>query len=169
MSTNNFLKSKIKKTDFIKVKKKNYNVQVYKPPHGTKIYNFLEDSIDYTDETKPYVIIGILGEEWTMNENKLKQIYNVNINDITEDPIVISTKTDENSPKNYCIHIPLDIKFEILTLFKNILKVNRDSVPHNNGDYLFCTSDINGNPNINDKWVVNGMVFDKTYEKISAE
>lgn len=163
MNLNNVLINK----KFIKVKKKQYNVQVYKPPYGTKIYNFLEDSIDYTDIEKPYVIIGILGEEWTMTENKLKQIYNVDINNISETPIIISTKTDENSPKNFCIHIPLNIKLEVLTFFKNILKANRDNIDHNDGDYLFCTADENGNPNIKDKWIVNGMVFDKTYEKIS--
>ena len=147
------------------VKKKEYTVQVYKPPLNTKVYNYLEDSIDYTDETKPYVIIGLLNEKWTMNEKKLIQIYNVDISKITEIPIHITTKTNKDAPQNFCIHIPLFIQFEIITKFKNKLKANRSEVEHDLGDYLLFTN-INGRPNLDDKWIVNGQIFEKTYEKI---
>ena len=39
---------------------------------------------------------------------------------------------------------------------------NRAGVSHGYGDYLVC-ADIQGMPNMNDVWVVNGEVFPRTY------
>lgn len=52
-----------------------YNVQVYKPEIGTKVYNEFEDAVYTTSEKKPFVMVGTEGEEWVIDSKKLSNTY----------------------------------------------------------------------------------------------
>ena len=49
------------------------------------------------------------------------------------------------------------------TAWGSQLIVNRSGVPHGAGDYIVCAKK-GGKPDLNDVWVVNGLVFNTTYE-----
>lgn len=48
-------------------------------------------------------------------------------------------------------------------ILSETLLANRPEVKHSMGDFLVCT-DNNGLPNFNDMWVVNGAIFQNTYD-----
>ena len=59
-------------------------------------------------------------------------------------------------------------KLQIKIKYGTMLDVNsKNSISdHNQGDYIVCSKNEDGTPNLNDKWVVDGNVFQKTYEFI---
>ena len=36
--------------------------------------------------------------------------------------------------------------------------------PHGEGDYIVCRASENGEPDLSDIWILNGVVFSKYYE-----
>ena len=55
------------------------------------------------------------------------------------------------------------------TAWGDVLTANRAEVPHGDGDYLVCTVDDEGQPNLSDVWVVNGEIFPDTYDMTNAQ
>jgi hypothetical protein len=150
--------------------KKEYDIQVYVPPIGTKVYNQLEDASYVTNETKPFVLVGTVGEEWTVDAKKLMKAYKYEHQPITED--VIKTTIGDGKKHSITAIAGAEMMFaahttepvEVNTSWGETLQANRPGVEHGEGDYLVC-SDKNGSPNLDDVWVVNGAIFPKTYTK----
>ena len=157
-------------TEYQKCQKTQYSVQVYTPSAGTKVHNKLENSDYVVNEKKPFVLVGTVGEEWTVDANKLKKTYLLNGKEITDEVLqtlmdgkkhTISTKKDAGV--NWCKFVPKDTQCEVATSWGETLEVNRSGIPHGDGDYI-VTADDGGKPNLEDRWVVNGEIFAKTYK-----
>ena len=155
---------------YLKCHKKEYSIEVYVPEPGTKVHNKLENSDYVTDEKKPFVLVGTAGEEWTVDAKKLTKTYTLDGKDIDDAAIqeisdgqkhTITTKADAGI--NWCKFVPKNIKCKVDTSWGETLEVNRSGIPHGDGDYI-VTSDKGGEPDLSDRWVVNGEIFQKTYE-----
>ena len=170
-----------------KVKKRSYSIWVCRPLPGTTVYNFLEDSIQITDSKNCFVLCGTLGEKWVVNEDTLFSTYMLPTGEKIDNkalfgyysylegqhdtilPIIdwlrICTLRGESSPKIYhALCLPEYIEdYPVKTSEGTILIANRKNIDHGNGDYIVCPDD-NGQPDFNNVWVVNGLVFCKTYE-----
>ena len=160
--------------NWVEIQHKQYDVHICKPPLGTTVYNFLEDAYYTTSNNKQFVVCGTLGEKWVIDVNKLLRKYTF-INGL---PITIKSlnsrlkngcmdwihvRTTSRTYTLWAFHLDERIKnFPVITLNGYRLIANRDGVGHNGGDYILC-SGSNGRPNFKDCWVVNGMVFPKTY------
>ena len=58
-------------------KRTDYKVGVQKEQPGVRFYNFLEEVEYVTDEKRPYVITGTLGEKWPVSRENLLETYDV--------------------------------------------------------------------------------------------
>lgn len=154
--------------------KKKYIVHVYMPPLGTKVYNKFEKSSYVTSTEKPFVCVGTCGEEWVIDANKLRNTYT----HPDSRPIMMpghhgkggAIRKDNAIPvipipgdPVWAVHVPAENKFTIPTSWGDVLQVNAEGVAHGTGDYLVC-ADIDGRPNLADRWVVNGKIFPTTYD-----
>lgn len=154
-----------------KCEKVEYDIHVYVPKIGTKVHNSLEDSNYITDEKKPYVLIGTAGEEWTVQAKKLLTAYKFNNKPITK-KILEDILSDGKKHKITAIAGAETFfakhtkeKISVKTSWGETLKANREGIEHGNGDYLICTSK-DDKPNFDDMWVINGLIFKKTYRFI---
>jgi hypothetical protein len=64
--------------------------------------------------------------------------------------------------------VPKIYKLQIKTKYGTLLNVNSENSisDHDKGDYIVCSIDKYGLPNLEDMWVVDGNVFKQTYEFI---
>lgn len=150
-------------------RKTSYTIKAEKVAAGTKLYNFLEDCHYTTDDTKCIKLIGTVNEEWPVTFEKLAKTYTlVDGTPITEENIPngvfeIATIVDENADTIFAEQVTEQI--EVATSWGEILTANRDGVPHGEGDYIVY-SNKEGEPNPDDRWIVNGMVFTNTYKEV---
>lgn len=68
---------------------------------------------------------------------------------------------------NMACHVPKTQRGEIATSWGAKLTVNGVGVSHGTGDFIVCEMLPNGMPNLNDRWVVNGLIFVDTYDNIN--
>lgn len=172
--------------NYKRTRKKKYTIKASMPPVGTKVHNHLE-KVDYiTDENKKFVLTGTVGEQWVVDVNKLMKTYIFEQGqEITKQELQnklkdcvdhkdeqvckviprfnIQTKVDISAPSNWAIFVPVRHTFQIPTSWGDMLTVNAPGIPHGTGDFIVC-SDLNGYPNMNDRWVVNGEIFADTYD-----
>ena len=148
-----------------------YDIQMYIPEYGTKVHNFLEDSDYETNENKPVVLVGTAGEEWTVKMSKLTTAYTFDGKPITEE-IVKSKLSDGQKHTIRAIAgaetmfaVQTNEQVEVKTPWGEVLKANRNGVEHGSGDYLICESK-DGKPDFDNSWVINGLIFPKTYKFI---
>lgn len=158
--------------------KLNYMVSVKLPETGTEVQNFLENSHYKTDDKKEFVIRGTVGETWVIDATKLGKTYTFEdgtpftkdefLKRASENPDVyqrLTTIVGGDTPTNYAFKLPSDaINFPIDTSWGDTLYANNPDVPHGDGDFVVASIDENGLPNLNDTWVVNGLVFESTYD-----
>ena len=53
---------------------------------------------------------------------------------------------------------------QVATSWGDVLTANRQGIGHGIGDMILC-ADAGGTPNFNDMWVVNGLIFEATYNQ----
>lgn len=175
-----------------------------------QMYNFLKANAYIIDTNKRYVLSGILGEMWSIDEAKLCARYQlVDGTNLTPQSILhrsyyctksenngiisyIATnqtleahlKEDKSSMQEDCISsvmtwhkvrtkpdasmgfamfIPKKEKIQVKTSWGSVLTANLNGVEHGKGDFLICGSLPNGQPNLNNRWIVNGVIFGATY------
>lgn len=152
-----------------KAMKKAYEITACYTASGERVYNFLEDSYCVTNAEKCIVLTGTVGEQWVVTTEKLQETYLLDgqpiVGDVAEifaTEQIVTTKA--GSELYYAEFLPVEQKMSIETSWGEVLQANRDGVPHGDGDYIVYSSNKNGSPNLNDRWVVNGLVFAKTYE-----
>ena len=160
-----------------KTHKKSYEVYVCRPSLGAKCTNRLEGTNYVTDQNKQFIISGTVGETWVIDVNKLAKTYTFADGEpITPD--TLSRKCDNNgvmdwwrmktradADNNFAFFLPKSIQnFPVKTSWGDTLLANRPGIGHGYGDFLVCTDDGTGRPNLNDVWVVNGEVFPRTYD-----
>lgn len=150
-------------------KKKNYTIKAEKVATGTKIHNFLEDCDYTTNETKCIKLTGTVGEEWPVTIEKLVKTYTfidgtaITADNIPEGEFEIATIVGETAEIIFAEQVAEKVQVE--TSWGEVLTANRDGVPHGEGDFIVCANK-DGEPDPDDRWVVNGMVFNNTYEEV---
>lgn len=162
--------------------KKNYCIQICKPKLGTNVKNKLEGAKYTTNENKPYVAKGTVGEMWVMDLGKVTGTYNfADGTPITPaalaakekkglmDWITVKTKpmSQAGASYNWAVQLPINDRrfknFPVQTSWGDTLYANRPGLEHGGGDFIVCP-DVNGQPNLNDVWIVNGAIFETTYD-----
>lgn len=161
--------------------KKKYDIWMCMPRPGKSVTNFLEGSHYVTNENKPFVLSGTVGECWTVDAKKLFKTYRLfggqplTVDYLKSkmvngklDWIHLETVADGQvnwafflNPRKYGVQAVTN--FPVQTSWGETLLANRPEVKHGMGDFLVCT-DNNGLPNFNDMWVVNGAIFPNTYD-----
>ena len=151
------------------------------PGPGKSVTNFLEGSHYVTNENKPFVLSGTVGECWTVDAKKLFKTYRLfGGQPLTVDYLkskVVNEKLDwihletvANGQVNWAFflnprkyEVQAVTNFPVQTSWGETLLANRPEVKHGTGDFLVYT-DNNGLPNFNDMWVVNRAIFPNTYD-----
>lgn len=156
--TNRSYRAKIQIADSRQV----YNV----PDQPGVIYNCLEDSYEKVGNTG-YVVTGIAGEMWPIGEKAVKK-YNIDPDNITAEPMEVDTV--ELDTVYAAIRIPSGTQFTLEVDYgeKAVLKGNRSSIEHGDGDYVLVNSKlVDGKylPDFDDNGrVVNGAIFSELYK-----
>lgn len=145
--------------------KKSYLVSAERVEPGTRLYNKLENCNYITNSKKCIRVIGTVGEEWPITIEKLRNGYTFEdgseIDDIPNGVFEIKARADTNS----LVFARRTTKREyVLTSWGDMLTANRAGIDHGKGDYIVYANK-NGQPDPNDRWVVNGIVFKNTYQK----
>lgn len=132
-----------------------------------------------TTKEQPFVLAGTRGELWVVSPKSLANTYcflqngqpipinqdslNKRLNKAGQlDWTVIRSKGDTGTP-TMALFAPANMKFQIQTSWGTTLNVNDVGCDHGKGDFVVCTMLPNRQPNLQDRWVVNGRVFADTY------
>ncbi len=158
--------------NFKRTHKLSYSIACTCPPKGTSVHNKLELANYVTDDNSPYVLTGTVGEQWTISEAKLCKSYTLpGGTPLTPDilnqcrkgtTLCLQTKPGVDV---FACHIPAGTKVTVATSWGDNLQANADGVEHGDGDYVIA-AEKDGAPDMNDRWVVNGLVFKTTYAPI---
>ena len=141
------------------VKRTDYHVNYEIAEPGIEVFNYLEDCYYETKPGKNVILTGTVGEEWVTSEEKLYNTYDCDDNGCAyprPDAGIVWMR-------------PAEGQEEVATSWGDVLTANLpynsqgDSIPHGDGDMVAC-ADAGGYPDENDCWIVNGAVFENTYE-----
>lgn len=154
--------------------KTDYQIQGKMVSKDTEVYNALED-VHYTAHPngEDVILKGTAGEEWVTRLSKVMKTYTkpdgaaLTAEDFTPDTY-IALKTIPTTG-NFACFVPASVKVSVNTAWGDVLHVNRDGVPHGEGDYLVCAAGEDGKPDLSDVWVVNGEIFENTYDMKNAD
>ena len=126
------------------------------------------------NKNTPYVLAGTIGEMWCVDANKLSKSYMFSngepITDVTLKkhekhnnimPWQSIRVASDNSILWACF-VPVPQVIDVKTAWGTVLYTNLQGVNHGKGDFIVA-SDATNCPNYNDRWVVNGNIFAKTY------
>lgn len=171
-------------SNYKKTQKKKYEIYACLPRIGTPVFNKLEKSNYVVDAARRVVLSGTVGELWVIDIAKLASTYTIGGRPITEEVlkskmIEVSTEiagktetvidwfkveTKAGFEPYYAVHVPNNMQGAVMTSWGSCLQYNAPGIGHSKGDYIVCTAFPNGMPNINDRWVVNGELFPRTYD-----
>lgn len=131
-----------------------------------------------TDAT-PFVLCGTVGEMWTIKADDLASTYNflqggqplaINQQTLNQrlhgkylDWTLIRTSPQATAGQNMACFVPSPQKGQIQTSWGAVLNINGVGASHGKGDFVVCAKLPNGQPNLADRWVVNGEIFATTY------
>lgn len=163
-------------------RKQIYSVKCCIPPKDIEIYNHLEDAHYTTNNTEKVLMKGLMNEIWLIDLKTLMNSYkfldgeDINMETLNQRGKIIDNDLimnwqdviSINNSMKYAQMIPKLYKLQITTKYGTNLNVNSDNSVsnHDQGDFILCSIDKDGKPNLNDKWVVDGNVFKKTYKFI---
>ena len=150
--------------------KKRYSVQAMMVSKEISFRNELE-AADYTvvDDGVTVILKGTVGELWTSELSKVISTYTkpdgspVSAADFAVKDVFIDLVTIPSEDSNYAMFVPKTISVTVVTAWGNVLHTNLPNSPHGEGDYLVCRIGEDGNPDLTDVWVLNGVVFPETY------
>lgn len=125
------------------------------------------------------ILVGTQGEMWAIKFSKLAQTYDIVNSDGSVTPIIyqsLSTKvkdggipwtrirTKKDAGVVMACFVPAEYQMQIATSWRAVLDVNAEGIPHGKGDFIMAACNPDGTPNMNDRWVVNGLIFRDTYD-----
>ena len=151
--------------------KKEYGVQAKMVSEEISFHNDLEVT-DYTvaDDGVTVVLKGCFGEMWASKLPRVLSAYvraggaELREEDFAAKDVWIGLVT-RPEPDAYCaMYVPLNVSVTVETAWGDVLHTNLSNAPHGDGDYLVCRADENGEPDLSDIWVVNGVVFSVYYD-----
>ena len=174
-------------------RKKDYKVWGCLPGPYLKGYNVLENENWMTTGDKAMVLSGTLGEVWPVDIKKAAKTYTFDSTGEPITPQTLAARQTRRTMINtstledvkgimewqqlrtrsdgvvlWALHVPLSVReLPVHTSWGDTLYANSahaaNKVGHGQGDFLIC-ADGGGMPNFNDMWVLNGVVFPKTYD-----
>lgn len=167
---------------YVPCRKKAYNIECCIPPKGIEIYNHLEDAHYITNDIEKVIMRGLMNEIWIIDLSILMNSYRFTdgqsittetLNQrgkIIDNDLIMNWQqvSSINNSIKFAQLVPKIYKLKISTKYGTILNINSDNSisDHNKGDYILCSMNKDGTPNLDDKWVVDGNIFEKTYELI---
>lgn len=134
-------------------------------------------------DDQTFVLCGTQGEMWCISSQKLGQKYVWASDDsvinaqtfkerayIHSNPVKGTTtlldwtkvRTVPDNSTAFACFVPANMQGQIQTSWA-MLNINGVGVPHGKGDFVIA-GNANGQPNLNDRYVVNGAVFGDTYD-----
>lgn len=134
-------------------------------------------------DDQTFVLCGTQGEMWCISAQKLSQKYiwasdggTINSPSLKERGYIHSNpvkgtvllldwtkvRTVPDNSTAFACFVPANMQGQIPTSWA-MLNINGVGVPHGKGDFVIA-ADVNGQPNLNDRYVVNGLVFGDTYD-----
>lgn len=136
----------------------------------TSFRNELE-AVDYTvaDDGVTLILKGSLGEMWTSRLSRAISAYmkpdgsELSERDFAERDRWIKIVTRPENDSCYAMHVPLNISVTVKTASGSELHTNLPGAAHGDGDYLVCRADKNGERDLSDVWVLNGILFPERY------
>ena len=155
-------------------------IQKTNPPLLSLLQSLVSQGRAYavTDAT-PFVLCGTVGEMWTIKPDKLASTYmflqngqplqinqqtlNQRMKNDVLDWTVVRTSPQATAGQNMACFVPSSQKGQIQTSWGSVLNLNGAGVSHGKGDFVVCEKLPNGQPNLSNRWVVNGEIFATTY------
>ena len=151
--------------------KNEYSVRAMMVSEETSFHNELEVT-DYTvtDDGITVILKGNFGEMWASKLAKVISTYTKPDGsalceaDFAKKDSWIEIITKPEPDAYYAMHVPLSISVTVETAWGDTLHTNLPNAPHGDGDYLVCRMGENGEPDLSDVWILNGMVFPEYYD-----
>ena len=151
--------------------KRAYTVQAMMVSKETSFNNELEVT-DYTVNNDGVTVIlkGAVGEMWASKLPNVISTYTkpdgsaLSDEDFAVKDEYIDILARPEPDAYYAMYVPLSISVSVETAWGDILHSNLPNAPHGHGDYILCRADENGEPDLSDIWILNGVVFSKYYE-----
>ena len=151
--------------------KKEYTVQAMMVSKEMTFHNDLEVvDLVAADDGETVVLKGTKDEIWTSPLSQVIARYTkpdgseLSREDFAEKDVFIDIVTIPTKDAYYAMHVPKDITVIVETAYGDVLHTNLPNAPHGEGDYLVCTIGEDGNPNLSDVWVLNGLIFPDCYD-----
>ena len=151
--------------------KRAYTVQAMMVSKETSFHNELEVA-DYTvdDDGITVILKGAVGEMWASKLPKVISTYTrLDGSVLSEDDFAAKDRYIDilalpEPDSYYAMYVPLGISVTVETEWGDVLHSNLTGAPHGEGDYIVCRASENGEPDLSDIWILNGVVFSKYYE-----
>lgn len=151
--------------------KREYTVQAMMVSKETTFHNELEVA-DYTvdDDGITVILKGAVGEMWASKLPNVISTYTrpdgsaLSGEDFAVKDEYIDILARPEPDAYYAMYVPLSISVSVENARGDILHSNLSNAPHGHGDYIVCRADENGEPDLSDIWILNGVVFSKYYE-----
>lgn len=154
--------------DFKQTAKISYTIEGKMVSQVEKVTNILEGAEYEANPETDVILKGTVDELWVAPLEKVIKTYTkedgseLTAKDFEKDTY-ITLQTKEGKPV-FAAFVPKEQQVEIHTAWGDVLIANRPEVEHGAGDYIVCDMAEDGKPNFEDVWVVNGKVFETTYD-----
>lgn len=147
-----------------------------------EVYTFLIKNAYITNEKDRFIVSGTQGELKVIDSNNLAKTYVFLGNSVDSDEEInmkslrtrcmysgdrmdwqlLETKADKSD--YFACYVPANKMFTLRTSCGKLLVGNDPIIPHGKGDFVVCTANPDNTPNLNNRWIVNGLVFGDTYD-----
>ena len=151
--------------------KKKYTIQAMMVSKEMTFHNDLEVvDLVASDDGETVVLKGTRDEIWTSPLPQVVSRYTkpdgseLRLEDFENRDVYIDIVTIPTKDAYYAMHVPNDITITVETAQGNVLHTNLQNAPHGEGDFLVCTIREDGEPDLSDIWVVNGLIFLDCYD-----
>ena len=156
--------------------KKKYSVQAMMVSKEMTFHNDLEVvDLVATDDGETVVLKGTRDEIWTSPLPQVISRYTkpdgseLRKEDFANKDVYFDIVTIPTKDAYYAMHVPNDISVTVETAQGNVLHSNLPNAPHGEGDFLVCTIREDGEPDLSDIWIVNGLIFPDCYDTNNME
>lgn len=157
------------------------NLKKQGSPLYAQLAQMAQQGLVYATKAQDIVLSGTRGELWLTSIDKVQRTYQIMcqgqwgsnwgaatmkqgqvLNGQFILPWVKIRALGETASGTMACFVPLSQKGQIRTSWA-VLNFNASGVEHGLGDFILCAVGANGQPNLQDRWVVNGAVFADTY------
>ena len=151
--------------------KKKYTVQAMMVSKEMTFHNDLEVvDLVAADDGETVVLKGTRDEIWTSPLPQVISRYTkpdgseLRKEDFANKDVYFDIVTIPTKDAYYAMHVPNDISVTVETAQGNVLHSNLPNAPHGEGDFLVCTIREDGEPDLSDIWILNGLIFMDCYD-----